>query len=490
MPRVPSFAVICGCVGTLSAASPEVARNPGTVSASVYVSLPASQAVPSRIEFKGTDGPIFGLAWAPDGQTLASAGFKEVHLWRIDSATPDRTFRMHTGLVRSVGWSPEGTRIASVGDDGVAHVWNTETLQSLLRLETGPARAIAWSPDGKRLATATASGTLQVWSSANGALLHSARLQTTISSVHWSPDGKTIVAGGINGMTTRWDAGKGTMIAKMYVSWPARNDVNGVTWSPNGQLVAIAHGARGSGGLTLWNPKAGTATTTLENAGGWLRGIGWSPDGQWLAVGGEDGNVRILNVETWAVVVTLPTDSKPIWSVAWSPDGRRLAAGNTGATGPPMVGGTVTVWEGPVPVLLGQRARARTRALEARLLERRVVTPVASRPKSPAAVRKDGGVYGTVTRLEPPFGNLETSFVLSDLRSVGIVPASRFDMRCGEKTFTILLGEHWGDVSPGEWVAYLSAEGDVIIARNGANASELSGCEASDSVFVTRGERR
>jgi dipeptidyl aminopeptidase/acylaminoacyl peptidase len=395
---------------------------------------------------------------------------------------------MHTDLLRSVGWSPDGARIASVGDDGVAHVWNTETLQSLIRLETGPGRAIAWSPDGKRLATASASGTLQIWSSANGALLHSARLQTTISSVHWSPDGKTIVAGGINGMATRWDAGSGTMLAKMYVSWPSRNDVNGVTWSPLGQLVAMAHGARGSGGLTLWNPSAGTSTLTFTNAGGWLRGISWSPDGQWLAVGGEDGNVRILNIETSAVAVTLPTDSKPIWSVAWSPDGRRLAAGNTGATGPPRAGGTITVWEGPVPVLFGQRAGARRRGLEALLLERRVVTPVASKPKSPAAVFKEGGVYGTVTRLEPPFGNLETSLMLSDLRAVGIVPASRFGMRCREKTFTIFLGAHWTDVSPGEWVAYLSVEGDVIIARNEANAGELSGCQAGDSVFVTGGK--
>lgn len=171
-----------------------------------------------------------------------------------------------------------------MGDDGVAYVWNTETLQLLIRLETGAGRAIAWSPDGKRLATASASGTLQIWSSANGALLHSRRLQTTISSVHWSPDGDTIVAGGINGMAARWDARTGTMMAKMYVSWPARNDVNGITWSPHGQLVAMAHGARGTGGLTLWNPNAGTATLSLSNAGGWLRGISWSPDGQWLAV--------------------------------------------------------------------------------------------------------------------------------------------------------------------------------------------------------------
>ena len=51
------------------------------------------------------------------------------------------------------------------------------------------------------------------------------------------------------------------------------------------------------------------------------------------------------------------------------------------------------------------------------------IVPPASRPApvepasaSVATVFKDGGVYGTVTRVELPFGNLDTSFVESDVR--------------------------------------------------------------------------
>ena len=98
---------------------------------------------------------------------------------------------------------------------------------------------------------------------------------------------------------------------------------------------------------------------------------------------------------------------------------------------------------------------------------------------------KDRGAYGTVMRLEPPFGNLETSFVASDLRSLQIASGSSFGVQCRENTFTVLLGQHWTDVPRGGWVAYLSMEGGVIIARNSANASEQSGCQPGDSVFVT-----
>ena len=51
------------------------------------------------------------------------------------------------------------------------------------------------------------------------------------------------------------------------------------------------------------------------------------------------------------------------------------------------------------------------------------IVPPASRPApvepasaSVATVFKDGGAYGTVTRVELPFGNLDTSFVESDVR--------------------------------------------------------------------------
>ena len=262
--RTAALVVICGVVAMPAAIWPTVVRG-RTVSPPASASLlltsdrtSLSQAAPGRIELKGTDGPIFGLAWAPDGQTLASTGFKQVHLWRTGATAPLRTFRAHTDLVRSVSWSPDGSRIASVGDDGVAFVWNAETLQPIMRLETGPSRAIAWSPDGSRLATAGASGHLQIRDAANGALLHDARIQSTLTSVSWSPDGKTVVAGAISGMATRWDADTGAMVGKMYVSWPARNDVNGITWSPQGRVVAMAHGARGAGAVMLWNPATGT----------------------------------------------------------------------------------------------------------------------------------------------------------------------------------------------------------------------------------------
>ena len=115
------------------------------------------------------------------------------------------------------------------------------------------------------------------------------------------------------------------------------------------------------------------------------------------------------------------------------------------------------------------------------------VKPGTSASPSPGvAVFKDGGAYGTVTRVESPFGNLDTSLLESEIRSIGIGSGDSFQVRCRDRTFDVLLGSTFGDVPAGEWVAFSSPEGTLKIARNLASAAEASGCKAGDPVFVSR----
>ncbi len=117
------------------------------------------------------------------------------------------------------------------------------------------------------------------------------------------------------------------------------------------------------------------------------------------------------------------------------------------------------------------------------------IVPPAGQPEptsaSVATVFKDGGAFGTVARVQLPFGNLITSFVEADFRSIGIAAGQSFQLRCRDHTFNVLLGRGFGDVPAGEWVAFPSTQG-LTIARNLANAAEASGCKAGDSLFVSR----
>jgi WD40 repeat protein len=62
-------------------------------------------------------------------------------------------YRGHTGTVFAVAWSPDGTRIASEGNDGTIQVWEASRGYRLLTFtgHTAPVRGVAWSPDSTRL---------------------------------------------------------------------------------------------------------------------------------------------------------------------------------------------------------------------------------------------------------------------------------------------------------------------------------------------------
>ena len=113
--------------------------------------------------------------------------------------------------------------------------------------------------------------------------------------------------------------------------------------------------------------------------------------------------------------------------------------------------------------------------------------PAPVEPASPStAVFKDGGAFGTVTRVQLPFGNLIASFVEADFQSIGIAAGQSFQLRCRDNTFNVLLGKRIGDVPLGEWVAFRSAQGAFTIGRNFGNAAETSKCMAGDSLFVSQ----
>ncbi len=96
----------------------------------------------------------------------------------------------HRAGVRSVAWSPDGTRLATASWDGTARVWDA-TGREILALEghRSQVNSVAWSPDGTRLATGGWDGTARIWDPVLGHELH--RLDGhagRVWSVAWSPE--------------------------------------------------------------------------------------------------------------------------------------------------------------------------------------------------------------------------------------------------------------------------------------------------------------
>ncbi|MCK5246354.1 hypothetical protein KAR02_05620, partial [Candidatus Bipolaricaulota bacterium] len=120
---------------------------------------------------------------------------------------------------------------------------------------------------------------------------------------------------------------EGNALAVLRADTSARNDINGLSWSPDGRSLAAA----GQNSVVhVWDIKTGEVVHELRIGYGsyWTRGVAYSPSGDFIATSGSDYTIRIWDAHSGEVLATLRGHRSPTWAVAWAPDESRLASGS------------------------------------------------------------------------------------------------------------------------------------------------------------------
>ena len=162
----------------------------GGTSAAVHTAAVNSQEKAAAVAWTNHRNYISGLAFvagAAFDDVVVSAGFDRQLVWtRACDGVPVRALVAHDAWIRDLALFPDGSRLATVGDDMRLKVWETATGRLIHVLE-GHSRqtpqgyatslyCVAVSPDGHYLASGDRIGEVCLWEAATGKLLQ--RLKT------------------------------------------------------------------------------------------------------------------------------------------------------------------------------------------------------------------------------------------------------------------------------------------------------------------------
>lgn len=275
-------------------------------------------------------GPVKSVAFSSDGSKLATIGSDmATRIWDVATGTELHELKN----VRMNRFSPDGSKLATDEANGfIIGIWDVNAWTKLHELNlTDYLDSMAFSPDGSKLATGDDSHAACIWDVATGTKLHELKHDEWVSSVAFSPDGSKLATGSEDSMEQNsvriWDTATGNELHELKQF----SEVNSVAFSPDGSKLA----ALGDAGACIWDVATGAKLHELldikVNSPYYIPEVTFSPDSSKLATICDDNTICIWNVATGRVLQELVQNGS-VTSIAFSPDGSKLATSSLNYT--------------------------------------------------------------------------------------------------------------------------------------------------------------
>jgi Tol biopolymer transport system component len=237
------------------------------------------------------------------------------------------------GVPNTFCWSPDGTRIAFIDEDGWLCSVNADGT-SLSKLAEIPSYSISWSPDGRKIAAGCFDQDIYTVDVATGKLKNLTNSPgIKEGSPSWSPDSKKIAFVVSDppycdiGLMDADGGNRTTLISD-------RGIYNELAWSPSGEKIVYIWDSGVEPGregicydICVVDTKDYHKTNLTCSSHDDDREPSWSPDGKKIVFSSRrqvtDMQIYVMNADG-SQLTKLTTGDSSKYSPSWSPDGRRI----------------------------------------------------------------------------------------------------------------------------------------------------------------------
>ncbi|MEZ2231384.1 hypothetical protein [Microcoleus sp.] len=249
------------------------------------------------------------LAWSPHGHQLAFSMGRSVQVWNADQNTVEVTLNFDSSSILDLAWHPVDKYLAISGYQGVK-VWNAADWNDDPDILSVPSvtGAISWSSSGKYLACGNMDNTLIVneWGNSEPWVMQG--FPGKVRHLAWSDRtnslGDPLLAAASSEGISVWERQ-----ADESVGWEAwglevhEKVVQAIGFQPNTLLLASASE---DGQLCLWY-EAQELLQILEGVEAGFSCLSWHPQGQFLAAGGNNGELLVWERNYSPALITIPS---------------------------------------------------------------------------------------------------------------------------------------------------------------------------------------